>query len=92
MYVLVNDFEPDDRRELEATGLNEARTEALKNLQWQIVEVPDKKKLITESAMEIRMKTQIENIMHNEFLDLYNKWFSTDYTKADVDWDINGPE
>lgn len=92
MYVLVNDFEPDDRRELEATNLEDARREALEKLQWRIVGVPDKKKAIKESQMVERMKVQIDEAGYDEFLEMYNKWFQTIYAKADIDWDETTPK
>ena len=45
-----------------------------------------------ESEMIDRMKSQIDEVGYEEFLELYNAWFSTNYEQSNVNWDINEPE
>ena len=39
MFVLVNDYEPNDRRTLRATNLDDAYKEAIEVLLWKILEI-----------------------------------------------------
>ena len=44
---------------------------------------------IKESEMMDRMKSRINEIGHDEFVELYQAWFPL---TPDINWDVSGPE
>jgi len=87
MFVLVNDYEPNDRRTLRATNLDDAYKEAIEVLLWKIVEVPDQKKLMKASKMDADMGRILNKMEQEKFVELHNAWFNTNITIDDIDWD-----